>query len=73
MSEPRDQFSVQITCPGCGAHGVVHWEESAAINRARGPARRLIALHGPFVRMGGNTDSGDPAIACEKCGTVQQD
>ena len=69
---PRDQFSVALSCPGCGQSGFARWEENGPSES--GPQRRLIGLsdgfrHEPQQQQ----ESGDPAIYCTACNTAQPD
>jgi hypothetical protein len=73
MADERQQFTVAITCPNCGACGAVVWEESADQDRARGAERSLISLHGEFHRETGRAASGDPVIVCNACDEIQPD
>lgn len=69
----REQFTIDIACPHCGQKGQAVWEENAAGNRQRGVQRRLIRLSPGFHAQSGQTQSGDPVIACDGCGTAQPD
>lgn len=67
----RDQFSIALSCPGCGQSGFVRWEENG--HSHNGPQRSLIVLSGGFRREAMRQQSGDPAIFCTRCGTQQPD
>jgi len=49
------------------------WEENAAGNRRGGAQRALVRLSPGFHAQAGRTQSGDPVIGCDGCGTAQPD
>jgi hypothetical protein len=67
----RDQFSVALSCPGCGQTGFARWEENGPSHN--GPQRSLIVLSGGFRQGPKQQQSGDPAIFCTRCDTQQPD
>lgn len=69
----RFQFTNAITCAACGRTGQVRWEENSGANQ-RGPERTLIGVSAGFHQEPQQQQkSGDPAIICDGCGTLQQD
>jgi len=69
----REQLTVDMTCPHCGRKGHAVWEENAAGNRRGGAQRALVRLSPGFHAQAGRTQSGDPVIGCDGCGTAQPD
>lgn len=69
----REKFTVDIACLHCGQKGHAVWEENALGNRRAGVQRALIRLSPGFHAQSGRTQSGDPMIGCDSCGTVQPD
>jgi hypothetical protein len=69
----REKFTVDIACLHCGQKGHAVWEENALGNRRTGVQRALIRLSPGFHAQSGRTQSGDPLIGCDSCGTVQPD
>ena len=67
----RQQFQVDLNCPGCAAKGVAMWEENSDPN-PQGPESRLLNLSGPFARQAGAI-ADQPDIACLSCGAVLAD
>lgn len=69
----REKFTVDIACPHCGQKGHAVWEENALGNRSAGVQRALIRLSSGFHPQSGRTQSGDPLIGCDSCGTMLPD
>jgi hypothetical protein len=72
MNEGREDFAVPITCRGCGQVGSIVWQENAGLNE-KGPMRTLVLISSGFHKADGATNSGDPKIICDHCGTAQTD
>lgn len=73
MPGPRQKFTNSIACSNCGTLGAVVWEESGSKDRARGPERRLVTIHGEFHQEPARAASGDPVIVCNLCDEIQLD
>jgi hypothetical protein len=68
----RDQFNVALSCAGCGQAGFARWEENGPNHK--GPQRMLVGLSAGFRHEPKQPQkSGDPAIYCVRCNTVQSD
>jgi hypothetical protein len=69
----RTQFSISLTCSGCGQSGDARWEENSAISPS-GPQRKLVGVSDGFRHEPQQQHmSGDPTIICKSCGTHQHD
>ena len=69
----RQQFTLIISCAGCGQTGAVVWEEDDGLTPGRKGARKLMQLSPGFHRESGRTQSGDPLIVCDACDEIQPD
>jgi hypothetical protein len=68
----RDQFTLDLSCPHCGARGAVVWEENSKAV-PKGPQRRLVFIDGKFHQEAGRSNSGDPLIICDVCDQILPD
>ena len=69
----REQFTIAIACSHCAQPGAVVWEENSMGHRQDGSQRALVKVSPGFHAEAGRTQSGDPLIVCDACGTVQAD
>jgi hypothetical protein len=69
----REQFTITIACSQCAQPGAVVWEENSLGHRQDGPQRTLVKVSSGFHAEPGRTQSGDPLIVCDACGTIQAD